>query len=298
MRTNMIFLVVLALGSGACAKAKMSDYSYDDYGGGADYESQESYAAEGVAEADMAPPAPADEDASGIRFKRAERRASRQARDVMAAPGTAAPAEPTAAGGPAVDGSAAGQPEPAVADDLPDDGGRHIVYLASMSMSVFNLDEAMEAAEALPETYGGYVASMTDSSIVLRIPSKNLRKIMTTIGDLGVVESRSLQAQDVTDEYYDVESRIAALEKTHAQLLDLLGKARNVQEALEVRRSLDEIAMELEVLKGRMRKLQNMISFSTLTLHMVERGPHMPTPTSNDPFHWVDGLGVESTEWK
>ena len=96
----------------------------------------------------------------------------------------------------------------------------------------------------------------------------------------------------------DVESRIAALEKTHAQLLDLLGKARNVQEALEVRRSLDEIAMELEVLKGRMRKLQNMISFSTLTLSMVERGPHMPTPTSNDPFHWVDGLGVESTEWK
>ena len=72
----------------------------------------------------------------------------------------------------------------------------------------------------------------------------------------------------------------------------------DVQEALEVRRSLDEIAMELEVLKGRMRKLQNMISFSTLTLSMVERGPHMPTPTSNDPFHWVDGLGVESTEWK
>ena len=300
MRTKIFLLTALALGSGACAhKSAPADYGYDDYRGDADYEYDESYAADGVAEAEMAPPAPAaDEDASGIRFKRAERRSRRDAREVMASPASEAPAEPTAAGAPAVDGNTSADPEPAVSDDTPDDVGRHIVYIAAMSMSVFNLQEAMEAAEALPDKYGGYIASMTESSIVLRIPSKNLRKIMTTIGDLGVVESRSLQAQDVTDEFYDVESRIAALEKTHAQLLDLLGKARNVQEALEVRRSLDEIAMELEVLKGRMRKLQNMISFSTLTLNMVERGPHMPTPTSNDPFHWVDGLGVESTEWK
>lgn len=302
MRTKMIFLVALALGSGACAKAKMSGYnSYDDYGGGvaAEYD-EDSYGGDEMVEAEMAPSPPSADDSISFRTanrKRGRVRERREAKEVMAAPAAEPPSE-SAAAPTAAAADATPEPEPAIADDTPDDVGRHIVYVASMAMSVFNLDEAMEAAEALPDKYGGYIASMTESSIVLRIPSKNLRKIMGSVGELGVVESRSLHAQDVTDEYYDVESRIAALEKTHTQLLDLLGKARNVQEALEVRRSLDEIAMELEVLKGRMRKLQNMISFSTLTLDMVERGPHMPTPTSNDPFHWVDGLGVESTEWK
>ena len=47
-----------------------------------------------------------------------------------------------------------------------------------------------------------------------------------------------------------------------------------------------------------MRQLKNMIAFSTLSLTLRERGPHTPTPSSNDPFPWVNDLGVESTEWR
>jgi hypothetical protein len=56
--------------------------------------------------------------------------------------------------------------------------------------------------------------------------------------------------------------------------------------------------MELEVALGRMRQLQTLISFSTLTVNLIERGPHQPVPSSNDPFPWVDSLGVEATEWR
>ena len=65
-----------------------------------------------------------------------------------------------------------------------------------------------------------------------------------------------------------------------------------------MRQALDQVGAELEVLKGRMRQLDSLISFSTLTISLFERGPHTPTPSSNDPFHWVDELGVEATEWK
>jgi hypothetical protein len=294
MRYETIFLLALALGGGACAHKSASDSSYDEYDATAapTAATDESYAMDAEMDAPMA------KESGNVRFgsRRADRKA---AREVMASPAATSPGDAGGAPEPAPVGASAGDgAEPAVANDMPDDVGRHIVYVASMSLSVFNLEDAMAAAEALPDKYGGYIASMSASSIVLRIPSKNLRPIMGAVGDLGVVESRSMTAQDVTDEYYDVESRISALEKTHAQMLELLGKARNVQEALEVRRALDEISLELEVLKGRMRKLQNMISFSTLSLSLVERGPFTPTPSSNDPFPWVDGLGVEATEWK
>lgn len=305
MLRRIILLLAVALPGVACKKSSSGDYSSDaydygaaapqapaDYGG---YGGDEDEPLTISADMDDSPPEPsAREERVSKRKSGVFGRRDRAARSEMAS----APPSPQASTPAGTAAPAADPAEPAVAQDEEIDAGRHIVYTASMHVSVFNLQEAMEAAEALPEKYGGYIANMNESSLVLRIPSRNLRPLMSEIGELGVIEHRTLQAQDVTDEFYDIESRITALEKTHAQLLDLLGKARTVQEALEVRRALDEIAMELEVLKGRMRKLENLISYSTLTLGLQERGPFTPTPSSNDPFPWVDSLGVEATEWK
>jgi hypothetical protein len=306
---HFLMMIAIAIPAAGCKKASMpGDSAYDeyDYGGAAPQEAAPpadavygSATSVDTTAADSPMPAmDAEREESAPRSKRGGlfSRRDRVAKSEVAAPPSAPAPGATATAG--TQAPAADPAEPAIADDEQADAGRHIVYIATMHVSVFNLADAMEVAEQLPEKYGGYIASMTEGSFVLRIPSKNLRKLMSEVGDLGVVEHRSLQAQDVTDEYYDIEARITALEKTHTQLLDLLGKARTVQEALEVRRSLDQIAMELEVLKGRMRKLENLISYSTLTLGLVERGPFTPTPSSNDPFPWVDSLGVEATEWK
>lgn len=188
--------------------------------------------------------------------------------------------------------------EPSVDDPRKDIGGRMIIYTAGMRIAVFNLEEAMTKAETLPERFGGYVHSMGAGELVLKIPARKLRPAMAELAGYGVVEQRSLSTQDVSAEYIDIESRMRALEATHKQLLELLSKARTVDEALHVRQALDQVGSELEVLKGRMRQLDSLIAFSTLTLSLYERGPHTPTPSSNDPFPWVDSLGVEATEWK
>lgn len=174
---------------------------------------------------------------------------------------------------------------------------RQIIYTAEMAVSVFKLDEAMERAEALTLEAGGYVQSMSQGYYILRIPAAKLRGIMAELGKLGVVESRSLQAQDVTEEFVDLSTRIRVLKETQLQLLALLKQARNVEEALNVRRSLDQITMELEQAMGRLRMLESLIGFSTLTVRMSQRGPQNAIPSSNDPFQWVDSLGVEATEW-
>lgn len=174
---------------------------------------------------------------------------------------------------------------------------RQIIYTAEMGISVFKFDEAMARAEALTLEAGGYVQSMSQGYYVLRVPAARLRGVMTELGKLGVVESRSLQAQDVTEEFVDLTTRIRVLRETQAQLLTLLKQARNVDEALHVRRSLDEVTMQLEQAMGRLRMLEGLIGFSTLTVRMSQRGPQNAVPSSNDPFPWVDSLGVEATEW-
>ncbi|WAS92669.1 DUF4349 domain-containing protein [Nannocystis punicea] len=174
---------------------------------------------------------------------------------------------------------------------------RQIIYTADMAISCFKLDDAMQRTEALTLESGGYVQTMSQGYLVLRIPAAQLRRVMEELGKLGVVESRNLQAQDVTQEYVDLTTRIRVLRETQSQLIALLKQARNVEEALEVRRSLDAITMELEQAMGRLRLLENQIGFSTLTVRLSERGPQNAVPSSNDPFPWVDTLGVEATEW-
>lgn len=188
--------------------------------------------------------------------------------------------------------------EPAVATDDEPDHGREIIYTAGMQISVYDLETGMASVEALPDTYGGWVHMRSQNQVVLRLPAIHLKPVMAMLSKIGVVEARTLQAQDVTAEYVDLESRIKVLRDTQAQLLDLLGKAKTVEEALHVRRALDDITMQLEVALGRMRQLTDLIAYSTLTVTLIERGPQDSIPTSNDPFRWVDQLGVEATEWR
>jgi len=207
----------------------------------------------------------------------------------LAAPGPRTTAPEEASGG-------TGETPAVAAPDL-EPSDRYLVYTANMTISVFDRDRALRDAERLPDRFGGYVSQLGDEFLVLRIPAGRLRSAMDDLARLGVVESRSLQAQEVTAEFVDLQSRIRALEETQAQLLALLGKARTVEEALHVRGTLDRINGELEVLKGRLRQLGNLVAYSTLHVRLIERGPHDTIPTSNDPFPWVDRLGVEATEW-
>lgn len=175
---------------------------------------------------------------------------------------------------------------------------RQIIYTATMQVSVYDVAHSIEQAEALPDRLGGWLHQRIDNQLILRIPAERLREAMDIIAELGVVDYRLLEALDVTAEYTDLESRIRVLTQMQAQLAQLLAQAKTVEQALEVRKALDEITMELEVARARMRELSKSIAFSTLVIQFVARGPDVALPSSNDPFAWVNELGVEATEYR
>ncbi len=180
----------------------------------------------------------------------------------------------------------------------PEQHARQVIYTADMTIGVFDVEESMKAAERTLTALGGYVQSMSRGVLVMRVPAGSLRELMDAYAEFGVVEARRLQARDVTDEYVDLKSRIRVLRETRDQLASLLRKAHNVEQALAIRAELDRVNMELERAEARLRVLRSLIAYSTLTLNLVERGPHVDTPSSNDPFPWADELGVEATEWR
>jgi hypothetical protein len=194
-------------------------------------------------------------------------------------------------------------PEPAEPTDpaAPADHGdltRQVIYTAGLSVAVYELDAAADLTETLPQRYGGWIESRYDYQITLRIPAEHLFEAMDQLMALGITLDRTLLAQDVTGEYVDLESRILVLEQIVAQLEALLARAKDVEQALQIRIELDRIRLELEAARVRMRMLSELIDFSTLTVIFSSRTTFDQFPTSNDPFPWVDELGTETTEYR
>lgn len=305
-RVLLLFACVLPLAMLGCLKAATGNSSYYAEAAPADYEQgyEGSYGTGGgdggeydagmdtasaglVAEAPSAPPPPRRTAGKQKDFSRNDDFES-------------APEEPA----PDMKPADAAQPEPlevpaeTTKQPAPVAHKRQIIYTATMQVSVYDLEHSLEIVESLPERYGGWMHQRVDNQIVLRVPAERLAEVMATVAELGVVDYRLLEALDVTAEYTDLESRIRILGEMQKQLQALLAKAVSVEQALEIRRALDDITLELEAARAQMRELSKSIAFSTLILNLVERGPTQLVPSSNDPFPWVDELGVEVTDFR
>lgn len=206
---------------------------------------------------------------------------------VVVASGPASKAEPA----PEVEAEAATSP-------LPKDFTRRVIYSGTMSLAVFDRSTAQTRIEALVREAGGYVQSLQEDQMVVRIPAPQFRELAQTIGKLGRIDDQSFVAQDVTEDYYDLRTRIEVLQRTQTQLLTLLDRARTVGEALEVRTALDAVTLQLESALGKQRLLSSQVDLSALSLSLQQRLADVDTPSSNDPFPWVDDISVEGTAWR
>jgi hypothetical protein len=260
-----------------------------DYGGEADYAYSDDLAPAGSA-APMAPPPDRldrEESRSRPRFKEVAK--NKDKLESKPSPDTATTT--------ATDSVEQEPPPPPEVDDPVPSHGRQIIYTAGMGLSVFDVADVMVELEAIPERHGGWMHQRYDNSVILRVPAAKLDVIIKEIAGWGVVEWKTLEALDVTAEYTDLDSRIRVLEQMQGHLKDLLARAENVEQALEIQVELAKVTAELEMLRAQMRMLDSSIAFSTLAVELRERGTVEPEP-GDDPFPWVDQLGAEATAYR
>ncbi len=170
-------------------------------------------------------------------------------------------------------------------------GERLIVRDASLTIEVDDVQKTDQEIRALVDATGGYVlsasASGSDTDTViyasLKIPSDKLDSVITAVERMShKVIYRSMSGSDVTEEYVDLEARLASLEAARDRLLALLEKAANVEEAVQVNAALTDVQTQLEQITGRMRYLRQGAAMSSLNLEL------RPIPVTEviDPDRW------------
>jgi len=169
--------------------------------------------------------------------------------------------------------------------------GQKIITNAQLDIEVETgkFQSVFNQALLLADRYGGYVVgsnsqasgeedSMKSGVVTIRIPVDAFDNALSDAGKLGEVKNQYITTEDVTEEYVDLEARITNSEAHVRQLLELLSRAKTVDEILQVQQVLTSAQAELEQLKGRLRYLDEHTSYSTLTMSIYETGVEVTAP--------------------
>lgn len=124
------------------------------------------------------------------------------------------------------------------------------------------------------------------ATLVIRVPAEQLDTVLDKIKQLGVVNTVSLNASDVTQQKQDVEARIAALQTSVDRLLVLMASAANTADLIAIESALSSRQAELDSLTAQRDYLDDQIDYSTLSVDFVSEG----TVAQGDPDTFWDGL--------
>jgi hypothetical protein len=178
--------------------------------------------------------------------------------------------------------------------------GPRIIKMASVRLSVLRgeFQGAVDEARTIAAATGGFVVSSNQSqgekrlmngSLVLRVPERSYETVIKQLGDVGRLDGRQENTQEVSAEFVDLQSRKRHLEAVERQLLVLLERAESVPAALAVQSKLNDTQLQLEETRGRLRYLDDQTSFATISVNLRERLPATAAGKDGIVETWKDG---------
>ncbi len=117
--------------------------------------------------------------------------------------------------------------------------------------------------------------------MTLQVPVNNFSAALKQAQRIGRTTSLTTKATDVTGQYVDLQSRIAALNASRQQYLTIMTKATTVGDVLAVQDQLDTIQTQIEQLQGQLQVLTSETSYSTC--HGQRQRGHAVAPPDSAP---------------
>jgi hypothetical protein len=130
-----------------------------------------------------------------------------------------------------------------------------LVRTESLGLIVKTPAETAEKIIQIAQGAGGFLvtsnvnggADATSAVLSIRVPAEKFDEVRALIRKLSLrVESKSIDAQDVTKQYVDQEARLRNLRAQEQQYLGILRKAATVKDTLEVSEKLNEVRGAIE----------------------------------------------------
>ena len=175
--------------------------------------------------------------------------------------------------------------------DVPSENPEKIIYSADATVETTEFDKTLEELAALIKEYGGWVQSSSinganyysisrgssynrSADYTIRIPSDKFQTIMGSLSTLGNVPYSYTYTENVSAQYYDVQSRLTAYKTQEARLLEMMEKAQTVEDTITIEEKLTELQYKIDSLQSSLNNWDRQVNYSTISLSVQEVGEY------------------------
>ncbi len=162
-----------------------------------------------------------------------------------------------------------------------------IVKKGNLHLEVSSVPVAIASIIKLNKKWKGYIEKNSSNwderkrglhaQLFLRVPPIDLEKAIQSIAKLGKIKSQSIEAKNITEEYYTIDIRLKnklALRSRYLQLLKR--KANTVSDIIKIENAIHDLVSEIENLQSTIQYYDKWLSYSTLHIYLHEPDTILP----------------------
>lgn len=155
-----------------------------------------------------------------------------------------------------------------------------IARTAGLTLTTKEFDKTRSSLEEILKHYSGYLGELKVSApadagrtltATLRIPAPQLEAALAELKKLGRVEDESQGGEEVTQQYVDLQARLANSKHTEQRLTEILRtRTGKLQDVLKVELEIDRVRGEIEQMQAEKQELSKRVAFATLNTMVKE----------------------------
>ena len=169
-----------------------------------------------------------------------------------------------------------GQAEDGASDRLEN---AKMIYTARMEVETTAFDTAAADLRTLVEVLGGYFeqaavhnygSGYRSGDYTVRVPADQFQPFLDRVGTLCHVTYQEQTSENVSEAYYDAESRLATQRTKLERLQNLLAQAENMEDIITIESAISDTELEIERLTGTLRQYDALVDYATVHLSLQE----------------------------
>ncbi|MCP4676806.1 MAG: DUF4349 domain-containing protein [Deltaproteobacteria bacterium] len=168
---------------------------------------------------------------------------------------------------------------------------RQTALVSTMILKVINPSETRVALEKKVAELGGFPVLITDDSLTLKVPPKELSKVVEYAAKEGIIIEKSLARQDLTLELAQLEGELKSKRKILKRLRGFFDDS-NVNATLRIEQTMTDLVAEIESVKGRLRVLRERAKWARVEISFQFKRRDRIIYV-NSPFDWLNTVSLD-----
>lgn len=173
-----------------------------------------------------------------------------------------------------------------------------LIYSGEMEMETLAFEESHKGLEDLVADLDGYFEnkSVRNASsgyrrgeYTVRVPAEHFRDFLDQVGSLCHVTYTYENADDVSEHYYDTESRLNTAKAKLERLQELLKKAETMEDIITIESAISDTEYTIDRLSGTLRNYDSKVDFATIYVNLRE--VYQLSGTQGAPITFGERLG-------